>query len=242
MLNGFLLIGQSNMAGRGQVSQLPSPVLGEGILMFREGRWMPASEPLHTDKPEIAGVGPGSGFALALRERFPDREIGLIPCAMGGSALDEWKRGLPLYEKAVEAVKSALAAPRPGKLKGVLWHQGEADCNDPALLASYAQRFMTLYHSLTGDLGLDPSLPWILGELGSYLQQLYGSDGWQKLNRVFHEIAGNAGPSNMAVASSEGCVDLGDGLHFDTASQQLLGRRYGERWLECGRRAGISLE
>ena len=242
MINVFLLIGQSNMAGRGLVSQLPSPEWGDGVLMLRKGRWEPAREPLHTDKPEIAGVGPGSGFALALREQFPDRQIGLLPCAMGGSSLDEWKRGGPLYEGAAEAVKIALAGPLPAKLKGVLWHQGEADCNDPGLRASYAQRFIELYRDFTCDLSLDPALPWILGELGSYLQQFYHGDGWKRLNQVFRDIA--AACPNMAVASAEGCVDLGDGLHFDTPSQQLLGRRYAEKWLEYTRRMGrgFSLE
>ena len=88
----FLLVGQSNMAGRGEVSDAdrkPDP----RVLMFnREGRWVPATDPMHWDKP-AAGVGLGRSFAFEVAEARPGVTIGLIPCAAGGSPIDTWKPG-----------------------------------------------------------------------------------------------------------------------------------------------------
>jgi hypothetical protein len=58
MIQTFLLIGQSNMAGRGPLDEVP-PIVNSDVQMFRDGLWMPASEPLHTDKPAMAGIGRG---------------------------------------------------------------------------------------------------------------------------------------------------------------------------------------
>ena len=60
-LSIFLLIGQSNMAGRGRLEEV-SALQDPQIFMFRDGRWIVAEEPLHTDKPDIAGVGLGMSF------------------------------------------------------------------------------------------------------------------------------------------------------------------------------------
>jgi lysophospholipase L1-like esterase len=37
---------------------------------------------------------------------------------------------------------------------------------------------------------------------------------------------------NAHVISSEGCTSKGDGYHFDSAGNRLLGKRYAEKWLE----------
>ena len=58
----FLLAGQSNMAGRGPITQKHlQEVEDPHILCYlqREEVWKAARHPLHADKPEKAGVGPG---------------------------------------------------------------------------------------------------------------------------------------------------------------------------------------
>ena len=51
------------MAGRGLMDEV-APLADPRVSMFRDGNWQLAEEPLHTDKPERAGVGLASGFAL----------------------------------------------------------------------------------------------------------------------------------------------------------------------------------
>lgn len=61
----FLLVSQSNMAGRGEVTaddQRPDPRV---LMLDKEGRWVPAVDPMHFDKPAVVGVGLGRTFGLA---------------------------------------------------------------------------------------------------------------------------------------------------------------------------------
>ena len=94
-----------------------APLADPRVSMFRDGNWQLAEAPLHTAKPERAGVGLASGFALELLRHAPDKSIGLVPCAVGGTPLSRWVPGMELYETAVEVSKQALAN---GTLKGML--------------------------------------------------------------------------------------------------------------------------
>ena len=61
----FLLAGQSNMAGRGEV---PPDFEDDPRIrvIAADGTWKIAKHPLHADKPEKAGVGPGISFAKSI--------------------------------------------------------------------------------------------------------------------------------------------------------------------------------
>lgn len=96
-LHLYLLIGQSNMAGRGVVEAKDRVAHPRALKFTKENTWAPATDPLHFDKPTIAGVGLGSSFARAMAEASPDATIGLIPCAVGGTpALTLEQRWRPL--------------------------------------------------------------------------------------------------------------------------------------------------
>jgi hypothetical protein len=136
----FLLVGQSNMAGRGKVTEADRvPV--EGVLMFNADRqWVPAVDPLHFDKPKIAGVGLGRTFGIEIAKIAPGKTIGLIPCAVGGTGIDVWKPGAKDAATNThpwdDAMVRAKAALQDGTLRGILWHQGESDSN-PEKSATY---------------------------------------------------------------------------------------------------------
>ena len=89
----FLLVGQSNMAGRGRITaedKSPHP----RVLMFnKEQKWVPAVAPLHFDKPAIVGVGLGRSFGMEIAKTSKKVTIGLIPCAVGGSPISSWGTG-----------------------------------------------------------------------------------------------------------------------------------------------------
>src|SRR5690242_695269 len=91
MIHSFLMIGQSNMAGRGFAKDVPL-IFNEGIKMLRNGRWQIMSDPINYDRP-TAGVGLASSFAAAWRLKNETEEIGLIPCADGGTSLEDWSVG-----------------------------------------------------------------------------------------------------------------------------------------------------
>ena len=69
MINSFLLIGQSNMAGRGELSEV-EPIENKEVLVFKNGEWVTAKEPMHSDNPSLAGIGLGMSFADRLQKKF----------------------------------------------------------------------------------------------------------------------------------------------------------------------------
>ena len=111
----YLLIGQSNMAGRG-VTNTANRISSERVFKFtRDGKWTEGVEPIHFDRPNV-GAGPGLAFGRAMADAKPNVEIGLVPCAVGGSPLSRWEPGGDLYSNAVERTRAALATGGSGIL------------------------------------------------------------------------------------------------------------------------------
>ena len=81
-LNSISSPGQSNMAGRGDLRDFEAKPLDEKVLMLdKNNTLVVASHPLHNDKPEHAGVGPGHEFARQIRAAYPSHEIILVVSA-----------------------------------------------------------------------------------------------------------------------------------------------------------------
>lgn len=223
----YLLIGQSNMAGRGAVddaAKVPSPK----VLVFnKEMVWTPAVDPLHWDKPAIAGVGPGRAFAEAVLAARPGVEIGLVPAAFGGSSLDEWMPGKPHYVNAVARAKAAVAS--GGKLRGILWHQGEADSGKTELAESYPERFGVFLAALRKDLDAE-DVPFVVGQLGDFVEARKESPFAVRVNEQLASLP--AKYRNVGFAEARGLKDLGDQLHFNTEAARELGRRYAAVYLK----------
>lgn len=102
-MKSILLLGQSNMAGRGFLNEVPA-IINEHIHVLRNGRWQMMGEPIHADR-HLAGVGLASAFAQAWSIDHPNESIGLIPCAEGGSAISEWQPGSVLMRHALSEAR-----------------------------------------------------------------------------------------------------------------------------------------
>lgn len=222
----YLLMGQSNMAGRGKVDAASAPNNPRILAFNRDDRWIIASDPLHWDKPQVAGVGPGLAFAQAMAEGQPDISIGLIPCAVGGTPLSRWQKGGDLYEAAVKRARTAAAA---GTLAGVLWHQGESDANEKSA-PTYQERLGQMLSDLRADLGIK-DLPIVIGELGEFHVARNGAPS-QTINDALRAIA--AAVPQVACVDAKGLKDGGDNLHFDAASQREFGQRYAKAMRALG--------
>lgn len=224
----FLLIGQSNMAGRGVVEdedKRPIP----GVFVFnKEKQWAPAVDPLHWDRPDRIGVGLGRSFAATLIRMQASTSVGLVPAAFGGSALDEWMPGTPHFTNAVERTKAALA--KGGKLRGILWHQGEADASTVERASTYRARFQKFIAALRKELGAE-TVPVIVGELGRFVyeNQSYSKPLALQVNEALATMPLHV-PLCRFVPSEE-LGHKGDVLHFDSKGLREFGRRYALAWL-----------
>lgn len=218
----FLLIGQSNMAGRGkpleEQDKTPHPRV---LVLTKDETWSPAVDPLHFDKPPVIGVGLGLTFGKTVADAQPDKTIGLVPAAFGGSAISEWARGGKHYGPAIKRIKAALKA---GTLAGILWHQGESD-SDEAKGALYRAKLDELVQNLRSDLDA-PNVPFIAGTLADSAK----GAGVAKVNAALLSLPDRV--PNTACASAKGLTMSSDNVHFDAASYREFGKRYAKEWLK----------
>ncbi|MCA9060396.1 MAG: sialate O-acetylesterase, partial [Planctomycetaceae bacterium] len=226
----YLLIGQSNMAGRGAVEDQDREVLPRVMMLNQAEEWVPAVDPLHFDKP-VAGVGVGRTFGRLMAEASPDVIVGLIPCAVGGSPIDSWQPG-EFYPPTKshpwdDALRRAKAAMTKGTLKGILWHQGESDSN-----AELAPGYQEKLHDLIGRLRTElaaPDVPFIAGQMGQFSERPW-SEAKQLVDQAHRTLPEHV--AQTAFVNSDGLQHKGDEIHFDSASYRELGRRYAEAMLQ----------
>ena len=226
----FLLVGQSNMAGRGVVEAQDKEINPRVLMLNKEGQWVPAVDPLHFDKA-AAGVGLGKTYGEIIAKATPGVTIGLIPCAVGGSPIDAWKPGVYYpatkshpWDDMVKRVELALPA---GTLKGILWHQGESD-SLPGLAENYAAKLHDLVKRLR-KLVNSPAVPFIAGQMGMFDGVPWSSE------KVLVDKALRELPKQMphtAFVTAEGLHHKGDKVHFDSAAYRELGKRYASAFLQ----------
>ena len=220
----FLLIGQSNMSGRGPMDAV-HPLQHAHVQMFRQGEWTKAKEPLHTDQPAAAGIGLGMSFAVEIARQNPSFTVGLVPCAVGSSLLDSWMPGSPNYVAAVATTREAM---KSGKLGGILWHQGEQDALSATDSATYAARLAVMVETLRKDLNA-PNVPFIAGELGAFLKDHPGcKDNFGTVNEQLRSLLGQV--PGYRLVTVDGLIDKGDHTHFSSPALRELGKRYAKEF------------
>lgn len=219
-MKSVLLIGQSNMAGRGFLSEV-TPIYNENIFMLRNGRWQMMTEPIHFDR-SVAGAGLAASFAQAWCNENKNEQIGLIPCAEGGSSIDEWNKEGALFRHAVSETKFAM---ENSELIAILWHQGESDAHSEKY-KNYYQKLNDLVHSIRNELRA-LEIPFIIGGLGDYL----GRSGFGKscteydlINKELCKYTENN--KNCYFVTGEKLYSNPDGIHINAKSQRRFGIRY----------------
>ncbi|MDO5407335.1 MAG: sialate O-acetylesterase [Eubacteriales bacterium] len=219
-MKSVLLIGQSNMAGRGFLQDV-TPVCDERIFMLRNGRWQMMTEPVHFDRA-IAGVGPAASFAQAWCNANPGEQLGLIPCAEGGSAIDEWAVEGTLFRHAVSEAKYAM---EQSQLAAILWHQGEND-SQSGKYKDYYQKLDRIVTRLREELDA-PEIPFIIGGLGSYLgKTAFGLScpEYELVNQELLRYAENN--EHCYFVTGKELNSNPDGIHINAESQRRFGIRY----------------
>ncbi|CAH9075944.1 unnamed protein product [Cuscuta epithymum] len=228
--NIFILSGQSNMAGRGGVDKhkhwdgvVPSQCSPDPSKIFRfsaQRHWEVAAEPLHydIDTKKTCGVGPGMSFSNAMKESVG--VMGLVPCAVGGTALKEWARGELLYENMVSRAKAAICGDGC-EIKGLLWYQGESDTLSKQDAESYKSNMETLIHNFRCDMNL-PSLPIVQVAIASGDEKYIGEV--RKSQKMINL-------PNVVCVDALGLQLKDDKLHLTTEAQVQLGKMLAEAYL-----------
>lgn len=226
-LDIYILMGQSNMAGRGPLLAEDSIVQNKKVLMLTQNlQWLPARNPIHFDKPGITAVGPGLSFGLAMQNAYPSKIIGLVPTAVGGTSINSWTPGG--FDKNTkkypwdDAEKRIIEAMKYGTIKGVIWHQGESDskAESAAIYLPKLEALIARVRKLVGN----KDLPFVVGQLGKY------NPAYENINKQTAKLP--ALVAHTSIATSEDLVDKGDNTHFDRASAIILGQRFAQKMLD----------
>jgi Carbohydrate esterase, sialic acid-specific acetylesterase len=175
------LLGQSNMKGGGDLSELPAgfPVNSSNLWSFSNSyEWKHAKEPIDSPQGQVdlvsldkrAGVGPSLALADAFVTAHPNTSVGLIPCAKGGSSISSWQKTqttqprATLFGSCINRIKTV--SPANGTLRAVIFWQGGEDAKSQVDALKWKEHFTAFVSDLRTDLGI-PNLPIILVILGS---------------------------------------------------------------------------
>jgi hypothetical protein len=215
----YLLIGQSNMAGRAPIEKKDEGVIERCFLLNGEDKFEPAKNPLNRYSTIRKGLNmqkmnPGYSFSKAMLKEDSRMTIGLVVNAKGGSSIKQWTRDAKFYQEALQRMKAAM---EKGELKGVLWHQGETDHKDP----EYLDKLKELVENLRKDLEL-PKLPFVAGQVNN------AKEVNDQIAKLSSEVP------HTGVVKSEGLTAM-DRWHFDTKSMKILGERYAAEMLKIQR-------
>ena len=215
----FLLIGQSNMAGRGKPPEkedlTPHPRV---LVLGKPQTWLPALDPLHWDKPNVAGVGLGTTFGKVVAEALPGKTIGLVPAAFGGSQISEWAKDGKHYGPAVERAGSRSRTARWPASSGI---KANRTCNPNGPRSTRPSWISS--SRICADLAA-ADVPFIAGTLSDRLKD----EGAAAVNAALLGLP--------ARQSRTGCVEAkrlplsGDNVHFSAAAYREFGRRYAAEW------------
>jgi sialate O-acetylesterase len=211
-------------------------------------RWVLAEEPLHslvdaTDRihwrknsagqPEryegqkllewVAARRKGAGLGLPFAAEMVARTgvpIGLVPCAHGGTSMDQWSPlllgqvGDSLYGATIRRVRGL-----GGKVRGVLWYQGESDAS-PKAAPEFQKKFQDLVVAFRKDLE-QPDLPFYYVQIGRFLSNSNPNE-WNSVQESQRRAESEISRSGMVTAVD---MSLDDAIHVGTPDLKRLGRR-----------------
>ena len=230
-MHSILIIGQSNMGGRGFANEV-EPIVNDKLFVLRNGLWRPMYIPVNPDRI-TSGVNLAESFAdLYAKEHNVD--VGIIPCADGGTCLDQWAEGEILFD---HACYMAELASRTSTITAVLWHQGESDSSEERY-PFYEEKLTAIFDAFRKRLGLD-NVPFIVGGLGDFLVKNPDPDRcehfkyYYKINESLQNIANN--DNRIGFASAKGLSANPDYLHFSAKDLREFGERYYQAFLEIDR-------
>ncbi|WP_334159842.1 sialate O-acetylesterase, partial [Muricomes intestini] len=170
--------------------------------------------------------GLAASFAEAWCKDNEEEKIGLIPCAEGGSSIDEWSVDGTLFRHAINEAKFAM---EDSELAGILWHQGESDSQD-GKYKEYYEKIQRIFNELRRKLSV-PDIPFIIGGLGDYLGKAAFGAGCVEHQLINQEIQKYArGKDNYYYVTAKGLTSNPDGIHINAMSQRIFGIRYYEAY------------
>ncbi|KAH0461411.1 hypothetical protein IEQ34_008986 [Dendrobium chrysotoxum] len=182
------------------------------------------SIPILTSQSPAERSQPRIPFAHALLSFYPPgAEIGLVPCAGGGSTLTDWARGSRLYSQLVRRTKESVYG-GGCEIKAVIWFHGKSDAlsEEATATAAYGSRMKKFIGDLRRPRFVD--LRFDLGIGCNFV----GDEG---LVEKVREAQLGMDLTGVICVDSLGLQLNDDGIHLTTQGQIELGRMLTEAYV-----------
>lgn len=231
----WLMAGQSNMEGIGDLSGAPKPHPMVRAF-YMDNHWDMAREPLHElykahapvhriISPDVSrnphkGVGCGISFARTMLKETGVPQ-GLIASAHGGTSMAQWKaaRG----DRCLFGATINRVVRNGGRVRGVLWYQGESDAN-PDEAPKYTRRMVRLCTAFRSHLGAVPVAVVQISRVADVgvVDGLSDGASWSWIREQQRLLPEKI--SRLAVVPAID-LELDDRIHIGAAGHAVLGRR-----------------
>ena len=247
----YICFGQSNMEGNAQWEAQDVGNVDPRFQMLatcnfdnpkrKLGNWYTAECPIVSP---VGKLGPSDYFGRTMVKELPDKKIGVIAVAMGGSPIEMFDKDL--YEQKYKdnynewwaqiarnyygenpygrIIEMAKKAQEVGVIKGILLHQGESNNGDE----KWPGMVKKIYKDMLRDLGLRASdVPIFVGE--TEYEEMGGGCSWH--NHVVAKIP-EVIPTGHVVSAKDIPGNGTDPWHFSAEGYRIFGKRYAEKVLD----------
>jgi hypothetical protein len=254
----YLCFGQSNMEGNAQWESQDVGNVDERFQMLAtcnfdspkrtKGNWYKAVCPIVSP---VGKLGPSDYFGRTMVKALPDKKVGVIAVAMGGSPIEMFDKDLYADKLANNQnewwaqlatryyggnpygrlIEMAQQAQQVGVIKGILLHQGCSNCGDP----NWPNMVKKIYNDMLNDLGLNAEdVPLFVGEV-EYADMGGGCSSHNvQVDRIPEVI-----PTGHVVSAKNLPGNGTDPWHFSAQGYRILGQRYAKVALNL---MGIDIE
>ena len=247
----YICFGQSNMEGNAQWEAQDEGNVDERFQMLATcnfdkpkrtlGNWYKAECPIVSP---VGKLGPTDYFGRTMVQELPDKKIGVIAVAMGGSPIEMFDKDL--YEQKYKdnynewwaqiarnyygenpygrIIEMARKAQKVGVIKGILLHQGESNNGD----SKWPGMVKKIYKDMLRDLGLRAADVHIFVGETEYAE-MGGGCSWH--NTVVAKIP-EVIPTGHVVSAKDIPGNGTDPWHFSAEGYRIFGKRYAKAVLD----------
>ena len=226
-VKAFLLAGQSNMVGTGNIMDLPAHLNGPqpDVMIYTAGTQEHGWITLEPGVGASTGsFGPEVTFGKDISSAFPGEPIALIKIAWSGTSLAyDWRPPCAgntlgrLYTEFVDNVRNALAT-YPGsreiEIMGMCWMQGESDASNIYPASDYEANLICFINDIRNEFTL-PAMPFVIAMIDR-------TDVW-----VEYEVVRQAQVRVAQTLSAIGIFDTDDyptdGSHYYAEGLIMMG-------------------
>lgn len=229
-LDMILIAGQSNAVGMAPLTGLPSYTYASKMKTLGNDDVLKAyADPYDSASGQKDSTStdsnPGFSFCGVMMDNLiatTGHDTCVVPCAKGGSAVVAWApetaKDAALY---ISLLRRAYLAREYGRLRALVWFQGEEDALVSTSGATYTQRLSAFLERLRADLD-DPSFPVVIVSLHNEPPPPGSRPTWGQIQSAHTAFSG----IGIGHAAAAGCAVIsGDEAHLSVAGHTTLGQR-----------------